>query len=190
MLSKLNFKILAYLIILLLILPLQKTLAKTSSGMFIVDTENRWGHNQNLNKKASYILCDGYIGSPLIFEDDELKNAYINNCEITPPSGSIGIIDTTENISSKTEGYPAYSIKFKDSEYVYFVCDGFLSSSAWCSKEASKKAEQLIRATSYRNWEQGAKVIRQSEDNYESKKTSSLKEFLKRSIRKSLDGLN
>ena len=149
----------------------------TRPGTLVVDKKNYWGHNGRLARrdyKAAYVVCDGYIASPLIPNSRRAVETFINNCEITPPPGALPIIDSTENHSTHYEGYPAYVVKPEDGEQTYFVCDGFLSSSAWCSIEAHSQAQKLRRAAESRFWEAGSiPVIEQDDGNIEPNKKES-----------------
>ncbi len=127
-------------------------------GTVITDERNYWGHNGRLadpNDKSTYIVCDGYLGSPLIPNSHDAIGSFANNCENSPPPGSLPIIDVAENHSPNYKGYPAYPVKSVNSDRVYFLCDGFLNSTAWCSHEAHKKAQKLIRAAESKYWEPG-----------------------------------
>ena len=135
----------------------------TLRGSVIVDEKNFWGHNgklSNTNSKSTYIVCDGYIGSPLIPNSSEAIGAFANNCEVTPPPGALPIIDVPENHSPNYVGYPAYPVQAPGSEILYFVCDGYLNSTSWCSFESHKSATKLARASGSRYWEQGLNSIR------------------------------
>jgi hypothetical protein len=131
-------------------------------GAVVVDQKNYWGHNGRLsgaNSKATYIVCDGYIGSPLIPDAKDAIGSFANNCEASPPPGSLPIIDVAENHSPNYAGYPAYTVKPNGADHVYFLCDGFLNSTAWCSHEAHSKAQKLLRAAESRYWEAGAQAM-------------------------------
>lgn len=161
------------LVILLFSLSAQATLP----GIVVVDEENFWGHNgrfPNPSSKAAYVVCDGYIASPQIPNTVSAVNSFINNCEITPPPSALPVIDTPENHSRHYQGYPAYEIKPPGADYIYFVCDGFLNSTSWCSYEAHRKATKLQRVAESRHWEAGEnpllindrRVIRQQRPRY------------------------
>jgi hypothetical protein len=135
----------------------------TLRGSVIVDEKNFWGHNgklSNTNSKSTYVVCDGYIGIPLIPNSSEAIGAFANNCEVTPPPGALPIIDVPENHSPNYVGYPAYPVQAPGSERLYFVCDGYLNSTSWCSYESHKSATKLARASGSRYWEQGLNSIR------------------------------
>lgn len=136
--------------------------AITETGLAVTDTNNYWQHNSNISEgDATYIICDGYVGSALIPNKSDVVQSFINNCEITPPPNSIKIIDTPENHSTHYPGYPAYSITIPQSGNTYFVCDGFLSSTSWCSLKAQQKAHKLLRSGEPRHWEQKSQPITQ-----------------------------
>jgi hypothetical protein len=128
-------------------------------GAIVTDDNNYWGHNGKFSSrsyKATYVICDGYIGSPLIPNSADAVSSFANNCEETPTSGSLPIIDVAENHSTNYQGYPAYTVKPPTADHAYFVCDGFLNSTAWCSYEAHVKAQKLRRAAESRFWEIGS----------------------------------
>ncbi len=125
-------------------------------GTVVSDARNYWGHNGKLadpGYKATYVVCDGYVGSPLIPDARDAIATFANNCETTPPPGSLPIIAVPENNSPNYKGYPAYPVTV--SQKTYFLCDGFLNSTAWCSYEAHIKAQKLLRAAESRYWEAG-----------------------------------
>lgn len=127
-------------------------------GTVVTDERNYWGHNGRLadpSNKSTYVVCDGYIGSPLIPNSNDAIASFANNCENSPPPGSLPIIDAAENHSPNYKGYPAYPVKSINSDRIYFLCDGFLNSTAWCSYEAHKKAQKLLRAAESKYWEPG-----------------------------------
>ena len=137
-----------FILFVFLFLPYVEVFA-TLPGAVSIDGANRWGHNgkfSNPKARGAYIVCEGYIGSPLITDEEFVINSYINNCELTPPPNSLKIIDTPENHSMEYAGYPAYPVNSAITDQVYFVCDGFLSSTNWCSLEAHKKAQKISRA--------------------------------------------
>ncbi|MDX1917554.1 MAG: hypothetical protein SFT81_00200 [Candidatus Caenarcaniphilales bacterium] len=126
-------------------------------GKVVVDRHNYWHANGRLadpNAFGAYIVCDGYLGSPLIPNTMDAINAFSHNCEVTPPPGALPIIDLPENHSTNYPGYPAYSVKSATSERVYFLCNGFLNSSSWCSLAAEAEAQRLNRSSQSRFWEQ------------------------------------
>jgi hypothetical protein len=128
----------------------------SEQGSLVVDGANHWRHNSKFYEGAyqgAYVVCDGYLGSPLIPNSQSAVEAFIYNCEITPPPGALPIIDAAENHSTRYEGYPAYTAKIPNGG-TYFVCDGFLNSTSWCSVEAHIKANELRRAAESRFWEQ------------------------------------
>lgn len=120
-------------------------------GHIVSDKYGYW-QNSQYGADASYIVCDGYIGSPSLKKNSPELMSYVNNCEITPPLNSVGIIDVAENHSDQYEGYPAY-IVIKEDNTPLFVCNGFLSSTSWCSLEAERQASKLQRVQKTRQWE-------------------------------------
>lgn len=150
------------LFLLLMLSTLPQTAFATQQGTVVVDTNNYWRHSgkfANPSARASYVVCNGYIGSPLIPDEHNAINTFVDNCEITPPPGSLPIIDVPENHSANYQGYPAYVANAPDSETTYFVCDGFLNSTSWCSYEAHKKAVKLLRVAESRYWEAGTRPL-------------------------------
>lgn len=136
-------------------------------GTLVVDKKNFWGHNGRFakpNYKAAYVVCDGYIGSPLIPNSRSAVETFLDNCELTPPPGALPIIDSAENHSTYYNGYPAYPVQVEGSDHTYFLCDGFLSSSAWCSYEAHAQAQKLRRAAESRFWEPGSNPVMPQEN--------------------------
>ncbi|MDX1919915.1 MAG: hypothetical protein SFU25_04175 [Candidatus Caenarcaniphilales bacterium] len=147
-----------FLLLTLTTMPLM--VMSSERGKAAVDKNNYWGHAGKFshpNLKATYVVCNGYIGSPLIPNEQGAVETFINNCEITPPPGALSIIDVPENHSANYRGYPAYVINPPGSDHSYFVCDGFLNSTSWCSYEAHKKAVKLLRVAESRYWEPGSK---------------------------------
>jgi|GEM_PF-3681259 len=162
--------LLAIMMLLFFVGQHQRSLA-TLPGVLVVDNHNYWQHNDTLvdpatnaypengSISAAYMLCEGYIGSPLLPNAKSAIEAYQYNCEVTPPPGVTPIIDVAENHDTHSSGYPAYTIESPWTSKVYFVCDGFLNSTPWCSEAAHQKAYRLMRASMPRHWEQGEKPL-------------------------------
>jgi hypothetical protein len=107
-------------------------------AVVVIDTSNNWRHA---------------IGSPLITNQKTVVDTFIGNCELTPPPGALPIVDVPENHSANYAGYPAYVANFASSGRSYFVCDGFLNSTSWCSFNAHREALKLLRVVASRGWE-------------------------------------
>ena len=118
------------------------------SGVFIADTENRWGlissQDENNETEFGYVVCHGgYLGSPLIQNDKKIVDKYLQACRSNQRNGLslLPIIDTEGNYDPESTNYKAY--KAVVNERTYFLCNGFLNSTNWCSFDAEKKAMQL-----------------------------------------------
>ncbi len=122
-------------------------------GVLAYDSNDHWGHNKRLGSTAGYLVCDGYIGGPLLASDPLAASTFANNCALTAPPGVPGIMDAPENHSTANQGYPAYTVASPSGEGSFFLCDGFLNSTAWCSLKAHQEARKISRSAEARNWE-------------------------------------
>lgn len=157
----------------------------TEQGYIVSDKYNYW-QSQQFGSDASYIVCDGYIASPSLKKNSPELMSYINNCEITPPANSVGIIDVAENHSDHYEGYPAYVV-LKEDNTPLFVCNGFLSSTAWCSLAAERQANTLQRVQEPRQWEIKSPSIYQTRSERVTGLDAGLEYFIEQTIAQAID---
>ena len=117
------------------------------AGIFIADEENRWhipGTDKASEEKLGYVICEGgYLGSPLIPNEEKIVDEFLQNCASPLKKGpsKLPIIDVEAN-HTKSAGYKAYSIPLRGR--TYHLCHGFLNSSNWCSFSAEKQAMDFV----------------------------------------------
>ncbi len=124
-----------------------KSQTQSLPGVFIADIDGRWQiPNQGEDGKLlGGVVCEGgYIGSPLIPQDDSLIKRFLNECESGQRigTGRLPIVDSPANHDENSSGYQAY--KASVGGQTYYLCRGFLNSTDWCSFEAEKKAAQML----------------------------------------------